>query len=299
MPSFLIQEEFLKNLTHTETHSRFSFQDYLGTIYHADYDFQNTLPLLYSQKHIHVTAPFSYELRNMNAYCFILTTKGSGKLQYMDSEYNLGTGSFAFIDCLLLHKLSCIHTSWEYTLFFVNRAVTDYYYSKLCSSSCVFHITPYSNIMPILEQIQKEDVDDELHALIRAKLLVSFYTELYILRSLEARETYRIPTYLLDMKNSFDTAYFEPFSLDELARKYQISKYRLCREFSQYFKETPLQYLNQIRIEKAKELLISTDDKIGIIGQHIGIENTNHFIRLFKDKTGVTPLSYRKATPIL
>ena len=44
---------------------------------------------------------------------------------------------------------------------------------------------------------------------------------------------------------------------------------------------------------------INEGDKIGVIGQRVGIENTNHFIRLFKDKTGVTPLYYRKATPIL
>ncbi len=299
MQTFHIQEEFLKNLTHTEAHSRFSFHDYLGMIYTHDYDFNEILPLLYSCKSILVTPPFSYELQNLNAYCLILTTKGSGKLLYHEAEYELTTGTLAFIDCQKAHKLTCSHTTWEYTILFVSRPVTDYYYSKLCDTSCIFKLTSYSNLMPIWEQLRKEDTDDHTHALIHSKLLVQLYTELFLLRSLEASDTYHIPIYLLDMKKSFDTAYYEPFSLDELARKYQISKYRLCREFSQYFEETPLQYLNQIRIEKAKELLLSTDDKIGVIGQRVGIDNTNHFIRLFKEKTGVTPLYFRKATPIL
>lgn len=57
--------------------------------------------------------------------------------------------------------------------------------------------------------------------------------------------------------------------------------------------------MNRIRIEKAKELLISTDEKIVEISQMVGIENTNHFIRLFKEKTGVTPLTYRRETPVI
>lgn len=100
-------------------------------------------------------------------------------------------------------------------------------------------------------------------------------------------------------KNCFDNDYDEPFSLEESANKYHINKYRLCREFSAYFGNTPLQYLNNIRIDQAKDLLINTDEKISTIGQMVGFENTNHFIRLFKSKTGVTPLAYRKMTPVI
>ena len=65
------------------------------------------------------------------------------------------------------------------------------------------------------------------------------------------------------------------------------------------FRSTPMQYLNKIRIDKAKEMLLHTDDKIVEISQTVGIENANHFIRLFKEKTGVTPLTYRRETPVI
>ena len=299
MPTYDFQQDFLANLTNSQAHARFSFADYLGNVYATDYDFKDTLPILYSCKSLLVPSPFSYEMAHLDTYCLLLTTKGCGKLYIQDSEQELTAGTLAFIDCQKAHKLSCLHNTWEYTICFVSRTVTEYYYKKLCSDSTCFKLTSYSNVMPIWEQLRKEQEDDYAHALIRAKLLIQLYTELFVLRSLEASDSYHIPTYILDMKKSFDTAYYEPFSLDELARKYQISKYRLCREFSQYYEETPLQYINQVRIEKANELILSTDDKIGIIGQRVGIDNTNHFIRLFKDKTGVTPLYFRKATPIL
>lgn len=101
------------------------------------------------------------------------------------------------------------------------------------------------------------------------------------------------------MHHRFNTTYFEIYSLDELAVEYKINKFRLCREFAKYYEYTPIQYLNKIRIDKAKELLLSTDEKIVAISQMVGFENTNHFIRLFKEKTGVTPLTYRRETPVI
>ena len=128
---------------------------------------------------------------------------------------------------------------------------------------------------------------------------MDLYTQLYLARSLELSNSYHVPSYIADMKKSFDTAYNEEYSLDELAQKYNVNKYRLCREFAQYYEDTPLQYLNGVRLTKAKELLLHSDEKVVTIGQMVGIENTNHFIRLFKEKNGVTPLAYRRETPIL
>lgn len=101
------------------------------------------------------------------------------------------------------------------------------------------------------------------------------------------------------MRQKFDQSYEKPYALDELALEYGINKFRLCREFAKYYEYTPIQYLNKVRIDQAKKLLLETDEKIVEISQMIGIENTNHFIRLFKEKTGVTPLTYRKETPVI
>ena len=135
--------------------------------------------------------------------------------------------------------------------------------------------------------------------MMRARDLVSFFTQLYLVRAIEHTGSYHIPSYIADMHRRFETAYYEPYSLDELAVEYQINKYRLCREFAKYYEYTPMQYLNKIRIDKAKEMLLHTDDKIVEISQTVGIENANHFIRLFKEKTGVTPLTYRRETPVI
>lgn len=85
-----------------------------------------------------------------------------------------------------------------------------------------------------------------------------------------------------------------PFNLQDLENSYHISKYRICREFAAAFGKPPLRYLNDVRIEAAKNLLLSGDKRIHEIAAEVGIENTTHFINLFKQRTGVTPLAYRE-----
>lgn len=291
---------FFSNMHASETENHFSFSEYFANPCSEAYSLAPNLPDLLCYQHISVSAPFSYTLSNLHVFCMILTTKGCGQLEYSEQSYSLEAGTFVFINCHQLHRISCPRGQWEYTIYFLTTTVTSYYYKVCCPEhNCLFIPDAFSDFSKIWKQLIKETKDDELHAMLRARTLIQLFTELYLIRQKENSQSFHTPTYLLDMKKTFDTACEEPFSLDEAARRYRVNKYRLCREFSAYYHTTPLQYLNQIRIERAKELLLSTDEKICDIGQLVGIENTNHFIRLFKEKTGVTPLAFRRETPIL
>ena len=59
----------------------------------------------------------------------------------------------------------------------------------------------------------------------------------------------------------------------------------------------PCKYLTSIRINKAKELLESTDCPVSEIGSIIGYENPLYFSRIFKKQTGLSPAAYRKVLP--
>ncbi|MBQ9304469.1 response regulator [Butyrivibrio sp.] len=64
--------------------------------------------------------------------------------------------------------------------------------------------------------------------------------------------------------------------------------------FKQYTGKNFVNYLKDIRIEKAKELLASTDLKIIEISQIVGYDNEKHFMKTFKAMCGVSPGEYRK-----
>jgi two-component system response regulator YesN len=67
--------------------------------------------------------------------------------------------------------------------------------------------------------------------------------------------------------------------------------------FSQAFKEYTslsfVNYLKKLRIDRARELLTTTDYKVYEISEMAGFENTKHFSRVFKEMEGVSPQEYR------
>lgn len=87
--------------------------------------------------------------------------------------------------------------------------------------------------------------------------------------------------------------YSEELLQADVAAKFQMSG----PYFSQYFKEAfgvnYVQYLNNLRIEKAKILLVTTRRSTESIAEQVGIPNVNYFFRLFKKMEGCTIKEYR------
>lgn len=90
--------------------------------------------------------------------------------------------------------------------------------------------------------------------------------------------------------------YRENLSLKELSDKYFINSAYLGQLFKKkygvYFKD----YLNCIRIEKAKELLLSSNEKVYKISELVGYNNVDYFINKFTKVVGTTPSKYRNIT---
>jgi len=83
-------------------------------------------------------------------------------------------------------------------------------------------------------------------------------------------------------------------SLEALATHLNISYYYVSRLFKKYFDTTFLNYVTILRIEKAKELLIFTDDTIDNIAVKTGFVGKSSLIRAFKKHCNVTPGQFRE-----
>lgn len=88
--------------------------------------------------------------------------------------------------------------------------------------------------------------------------------------------------------------YMNDISLDDVADHVNLSVGYLSNYFKGKMDMTFVDYLTQFRLEKAKDLLAHTNEKIYKIAEMVGYQNSQYFVTIFKRKIGVTPLEYRK-----
>lgn len=80
----------------------------------------------------------------------------------------------------------------------------------------------------------------------------------------------------------------------ELAMQCNISEIYFRRMFTKQYNMTPKQFILDVRINHAKQLLTEGILKINAIAEKCGFSNQYHFDHIFKDKTGLTPTEYMK-----
>lgn len=91
-----------------------------------------------------------------------------------------------------------------------------------------------------------------------------------------------------------DLNYQLPISLEDVAYKINLTPTYLSRKFKLVTGATFKEYLTQIRIRQAAQLLLTTDDSITKIAMDCGFSSSNYFKDSFKKVSGVSPRTFRK-----
>lgn len=86
----------------------------------------------------------------------------------------------------------------------------------------------------------------------------------------------------------------EPLTLETLARQHYISTCYLSRQFKQVAGVSFVDYVNNVRVKAAMELLVQPNAQITQVMGQVGYNSNTHFDRVFKKVTGLTPLAYKK-----
>jgi two-component system response regulator YesN len=82
-------------------------------------------------------------------------------------------------------------------------------------------------------------------------------------------------------------------SLEEVAEQLFMNPSYFSRLFKKETGETFIEYVTRMKMHRAKELLVQTDEPVGKICGTLGYDNQSYFIKLFKSFSGVTPVEYR------
>lgn len=291
-----IKDEFRKALKNTSRINPQFDKDFLLGICAAEPSSEFAdFSLLLAGGYFTPAVGFTCEFQDLDCYLLLYTVEGGGRLLLEKTPVSLTEQSLILFQGQQHFSLSLVQAPWKFYLFYFTGRELEAWH-KVLGERCFYldRFTQKPALEPIMERfLQFLLRTDRGTPLLVNRLLTDFFTELSLWDLPETAEPSSLPAHVSWMKHWCDTCYSEHFSLDEMAYDLKMSKYKICRDFSAHMHISPLQYLNAQRMEAAKSLLINTDYCVYEIGNAVGIENTNHFINLFKKNAGTTPNEFR------
>lgn len=270
-------------------------EDFLGTFISPPPSIGTFFLYFMAGGKVSATFPWTFDMEDIDCSILLYTKSGSGKLQTDFGSYALSPSSLLYLNCRQHFRFDITGDPWEYQIYFVGGSLLSHYNELLPSNKPVLiPVVSYSNLMADLERLPFQASDMTPAEELSVSDLINHIITDCLITSMQETEPKQIPAYIKDMKELFDSNYQDQHSLDELEDRIGISKYRLCREFGAAYDLSPLQYLNKRRIEVAAYLLQTTGHRVHEIGSMVGIDNTNHFIHLFKKFLQCTPSEYKQ-----
>lgn len=116
--------------------------------------------------------------------------------------------------------------------------------------------------------------------------------------AVDVRENPAIPPDLRRLLRWIDTRLDEPLALRDLARFDGRGASTLTRMFGRHLGTSPMDWVLQARIDRARSMLASTDLGIAEVARANGIDDPYYFSRVFKARTGLAPRDWRRRQQI-
>lgn len=144
------------------------------------------------------------------------------------------------------------------------------------------------NILTFVSNIEEIKSFTELEAVLKSNINA-------ISNGIKQIKEYKAKSYRMNNIMKFvDENYTRDISLQEVAEYASLSVGYLSNYFKTEAGMSFVEYITFKRMERAKELLVSTNDKSYHIAEQVGYGNSQYFTTLFKKQIGVTPSEYRK-----
>lgn len=117
-----------------------------------------------------------------------------------------------------------------------------------------------------------------------------------LLENTEANTTPGWPAWFRELLNRFTVNEYLRAGLDEILSPFHFTKTYVGRVFKKYMNCTMTEYLNDVRLQHAAFQLTYTDENIINICTSIGFSSISYFNKIFRQKYGVSPKAFRKAS---
>ena len=162
---------------------------------------------------------------------------------------------------------------------------------------CRFYIIKNCDeIVPLIERIarlfRKEETEHN-EFLLKITAVEMMITLNYYINQKGSRHSFRVTAGLKQATAWIQEHFDEPVNLEKVAESAGISSRYLRKYFSEVMGKTCVEYITELRMEKAKHLLWETNKTILKIAMETGYENAQYFSRVFQKMEEIPPKKYR------
>lgn len=241
--------------------------------------------------------PYFTERANLNSFLVVCTLSGEGRLQYEGRKYALLEGSLFFIHCMKHHEYHTVKgKNWEFLWLHLNGMNALGYYEEFVKNGFrILDIREKELTEQTLRRIIAINQKRELTTEVRTSGLIgTLLTELIAQNTAESRQAILIPEFVRAAEKYLEQHFREKVPLQELADMLHVDRFYLIKEFGRYVGISPHEYQIELRISYAKELLKYSDLSVNEIAYACGMNQTSHFISLFREREHSTPARFRK-----
>ena len=220
-----------------------------------------------------------------------------------DTFFKVSQGDLVWVPANMLHRTDGKGATRFLIYFkpdFIQKYATPHMLDKLLSDTpFVFHAnaTTDAQLTALLNKLLSEyEIQYKQPQYADELLIINYLLQLLFL--LYTSENIYHPIFSEDSRISriikyVNENYAHITSMEEVADKFFISKFYMCRIFKESIGVSFISYLNTIRIKAACELLKNGDLFLSEIAIRCGFNSTPYFCKVFKDEKGISPTEYK------
>ncbi|WDQ31655.1 AraC family transcriptional regulator [Paenibacillus marchantiae] len=246
-----------------------------------------------------------------DAYEILYLISGDFYYYIGDRTYQVAGGTLLFMDIHERHKLvnSGCNMYERVTLLFKKEFLQQFCTRGQCEDLLELFKSDYRALkmtgkdQHFIEQLFQKMIQEgkkqargyeQYQQILLVELLLYLNRKLFDSLVAPLVESNRTHKKVLDIVNHVNQHYMEPLKLCEISRQFDISSSYLCRTFKESTGFSFIEYINNIRIKEARDLLVGSSFNVTEIAGMVGFDNTSHFGRTFKLMMGISPLCFRK-----
>lgn len=226
----------------------------------------------------------------------LMILEGKGFVRVNEDRFPVSEGDIAVINSGQLHDVFS-HDFMRYACLIIDRSffLQNYLDSNKLTFTPIFRDTHLYALLRTFEANYLDHTSPYRIQTVRRdamNIVVKLCTEFCDGDAPQKGET-RIHATIKKVVYRIRTESHTEISLDTIARDEGWNKSYLAREFRRYTGQTMIEFLNTIRCENARKMLLESDLSVGEVGRRCGFNDQTYFTRVFRKHLGKTPGGYR------